>query len=63
MSKNKKSTLESTATENLHSAVCQAVTLMNVSPEVMNGKESREAWYILRQALIDYADSVDRNKS
>lgn len=42
----------------LHIAVCQAAHLLNASPEVARSKEGREARDILRQALVDYADSV-----
>jgi len=42
--------------EELHSAICQAVALLNISPECARGVESREAHNILREALIDYAN-------
>lgn len=45
------------ATDALHIAVCQAVALLNRAPEVMRCVEGREASYILRQALADYADT------
>ncbi len=41
----------------LHTAVCQAVSLLNVAPEVARCKEGREARDILRQALANYADA------
>ena len=41
----------------LHWAVCQAVALMNRSRGVAGCAEGREAHTILRQALVDYADS------
>lgn len=41
----------------MHTAVCQAVALLNVAPEVVRCKEGREARDILRQALADYADA------
>jgi hypothetical protein len=41
----------------LHAAVCQAVALLNRSPEVASCAEGREAHTILRQALVDYADA------
>lgn len=41
----------------LHAAVCQAVALLNVAPEVVRCGEGREARDILRQALADYADA------
>ena len=44
----------------LHEAVCQAVALLNRSPETALCAEAREAHTILRQALIDIADSVTR---
>lgn len=40
----------------LHAAVCQAVALLNRSPEVARCAEGREAHNLLRQALADYAD-------
>lgn len=45
------------ASDSLHAAVCRAVTLLNCAPEVARYAEGREARDILRQALIDYADS------
>lgn len=42
--------------DSLHTAVCKAVGLLNMSPECAQGAKSREAHNILRQALIDYAD-------
>lgn len=44
----------------LHEAVCQAVVLLNRSPEAALCAEAREAHTILRQVLIDIADSVTR---
>jgi hypothetical protein len=44
------------ADEALHAAVCQAVALLNRSPEVVRIAEGREAHQILRLALADYAD-------
>lgn len=41
----------------LHAAVCQAVDLLNRSPEVASCAEGRKAHTILRQALVDYADA------
>lgn len=41
----------------LHTAVCQAVALLNRSPEVALCAEGREAHTILRQALADYAEA------
>ena len=45
------------ASEALHVAVCQAVALLNRAPEVARCAEGREARDLLRQALVDYADS------
>ncbi len=47
----------STDTEALHAAVCQAVSIMNQSFDIAASKDGRKANDILRQALIDYADS------
>lgn len=44
------------AAEKMQSAVCQAVSLLNRSPEVARSTEGREAHMILRKALSDYAD-------
>lgn len=41
----------------LHAAACQAVALMNRSPEVARCADGREAHRLLRQALVDYGDS------
>ena len=41
----------------LHVAVCQAVALLNRAPEVARCTEGREARDILRQALVEYADT------
>ena len=41
----------------LHAAVCQAVALLNVAPEVARCAEGREARDVLRQALASYADA------
>lgn len=46
----------------MHTAVCQAVALMNRSPAVAQCKDAREAWNILRQALVDYADAIRARK-
>jgi hypothetical protein len=40
--------------EGLHVAICQAVTLLNMSPEVARCASGREANNILRQALANY---------
>jgi hypothetical protein len=39
----------------LHTAICQAVGLLNVT---INDSEQRQAHDILRQALVDYADAT-----
>lgn len=39
----------------LHTAVCQAVALLNAAPEVARLTEGRQVRDILRQALVDYA--------
>ena len=44
-------------TEDLHAAVCQAVALLNIAPEVARCAEGRQARDILRQALATYADA------
>jgi hypothetical protein len=46
--------------ERLHTAVCQAVALMNRSTEIdlTRCAEGREALDILRQVLIDHADAA-----
>jgi len=38
----------------LHTAICQAVTLMNVSVGVASDVDAIQAHNILRQALMDY---------
>lgn len=43
--------------QDLHLAVCNAVHIMNMSPDIARSEEGRKARDILRQALIDYADS------
>jgi hypothetical protein len=40
-----------------HAAVCQAVTLLNVSPALAQCANGRLARDLLRQALVDYADA------
>ena len=44
----------------LHEAVCQAVALLNRSPEVAMCAEWREAHSLLRQALVDVADAYSK---
>lgn len=41
----------------LHTAVCQAVEVLNRSPEIVRCAEGREVRDLLRQALADYADA------
>jgi hypothetical protein len=43
--------------EELHMAVCNAVHIMNMSPDIAQSSDGRKARDILRQALIDYADA------
>lgn len=43
--------------EALHMAVCNAVQIMNMSPDIARSADGRKARDILRQALIDYADA------
>ena len=45
------------AAESLYVAVCQAVTLLNCAPEVARCAEGREARDLLRQALVEYANT------
>ena len=41
----------------LHEAICNAVELLFLAPEeVHRCKESRQAYDVLRQALVTYAD-------
>jgi len=40
----------------LHTAICQAVAILNVAPEIARISEGRQAHTILRQALAEYAD-------
>lgn len=47
----------------LHVAVCQAVALLNVCPDIALLNERRAAHAILRQALIDYADAMQEQKT
>lgn len=42
----------------LHDAICQAVSIMNMSFDVAKSADSRKAKDILRQALVDYADAA-----
>jgi hypothetical protein len=43
--------------EALHAAVCQAVALLNVAPEVVKCAEGRQVRDLLRRALVDWADA------
>lgn len=43
--------------QSLHLSVCNAVQVMNMSPDIARSEDGRKARDILRQALIDYADS------
>lgn len=49
--------------DRLHVALCQALGLLNVSPEVARCADARRAHDILRQALIDYADAVQAKEA
>lgn len=40
----------------LHAAICQAVALLNVTPEIARSEKGRQAHNILREALGKYAD-------
>jgi len=40
----------------LHAAICNAVALMNVSPEIASREDGRKVHNILRQALMDYTE-------
>ena len=44
-------------TQDLHQAVCNAVTLLNVCPDAARVADVRRACDILRQALVDFADA------
>jgi len=46
-----------TREDSLHTAVCQAVTLLNRSPGAASCFDGREARDLLRQALVDYANA------
>jgi hypothetical protein len=41
----------------LHIAICRAVSITNMAPELVRLAEGRQIRDILRQALIDYADA------
>jgi len=40
----------------MHTALCQAVSILNVSPEMARLEDGRKVSNILRQALVDFAD-------
>jgi hypothetical protein len=44
--------------EILHVAVCQAVAILNVAPEVAATEDGRRVRTILREALHNYANAV-----
>ena len=46
------------AEQSLHTAMCQAVAILNTAPEVARLEEGRQVREILRQALADYADDA-----
>lgn len=47
----------------LHEAICNAVELLFLAPEVHKCKEGRQAYDILRQALVAYADDCMTTQS
>ena len=42
--------------EFLHTAICQAVTILNTAPGVVYSLEGRQAYEILRKALADFVE-------
>ncbi len=44
----------------LHEAICTAVELLYLAPEIHRCKEGRQAYDVLRQTLITYADDCMR---
>lgn len=40
----------------LHAAICRAVEILNIAPEVARISEGRQVRDVLRQALAEYAD-------
>jgi hypothetical protein len=46
----------------LHLAICQAVALLNLSFDAARCSNAREAHDLLRQALVDYADTAMEKK-
>lgn len=46
--------------DKLHAAVCQAVAILDISPEVLCIPEWRKVHDIMREALIEYADASER---
>jgi hypothetical protein len=40
----------------LHEAICTAVELLFLAPDVHRCKEGRQAYDVLRQVLVTYAD-------
>lgn len=43
--------------EILHTAICQAVNILNLAPELAAHESGRDVRAILRKALVDYADA------
>jgi hypothetical protein len=41
----------------LHTAICEAASILSTAPDVIRCADGRKARDILRQALIDYADA------
>jgi hypothetical protein len=44
--------------QTLHTAICQAVSILNTEPEIIVIESGRRIRDILRMALADYADAV-----
>jgi hypothetical protein len=49
------------ATDSLHAAVCEAVEVLNLSPDLARLADGRKVSAILRQALVNYADACIRD--
>lgn len=48
--------------DEIHTAICSAVSHLNICPELARSENGRTAHLILRQALIDYADAMQEQK-
>ena len=44
--------------QQLHKAICEAVALLNLSPESAKSLHFRQAHELLREVLVKYADYV-----